>query len=543
MLSEKLKKITKGEIIDAPEELKTYSRDASIFELTPEVVVAPKDANDLQKLVLFASEERRAGNEISLTARAAGTCMSGGSLSESIVLDFKPHFNRLISIDANSCAVEPGMYFRDLETRLKEKNLLLPSFPASRGLCTIGGMVANNSAGEKTLSYGQTANFVTRLKMVASNGQEYVFEPLMPEALEAKCRLNTFEGVIYRDIQRLIDKNRPAILKAKPHTSKNSSGYALWDVEHDGLFDITKILVGSQGTLGLITEITLRLEKIKPYTHTVAIFLYDLEKLVETIEVVLAQDPEAFECYDDQTLRLALKYLPEKMQELKNGWPDFSRVTGEMLPRLTLLAEISSENITELHRKLSDLTAKLDDYGLTYRIASSPKEADAFWSVRHESFNLLRLHADHMQCAPFIDDIIVSPEYLPKFLPELQAILDAYKDIITYTVAGHIGDGNFHILPLIDIESEKTRLAIPKIMDEVFALVKKYKGSTAAEHNDGLIRGHYLPTMFGEEISDLFRQVKHIFDPEGIFNPHKKTAATAEYSFKHLKTSNESMIK
>ncbi len=543
MLSEKLKTLVKGEVIDAPEKLIEYSHDASIFEITPEVVVAPQDVNDLRKLVTFAGDERRAGNPISLTARAAGTCMSGGSLSESIVLDFKTHFNKLIAITGASCVVEPGMYFRDLEAKLKEKNLLLPSFPASRGLCTIGGMVANNSAGEKTLSYGQTANFVTQVKMVASNGQEYTFEPLTAEALDVKCRLNTFEGIIYRDLHRLIDKNRSAILKAKPHTSKNSSGYSLWDVEHDELFDITKVLVGSQGTLGLITEITLRLEKIKAHTHTVAIFLYDLEKLVEAIELVLTQNPEAFECYDDQTLRLALRFLPEKMKELEESWPEFLRTTGEMLPRMTLLAEISSDNITELHQKLSHLTEKLDKLGLVYRVASSPKEADGFWSVRHESFNLLRLHAENKQCAPFIDDVIVSPEYLPKFIPELEAILSKYKDVITYTIAGHIGDGNFHILPLIDIADEKTRTAIPKIMDEVFALVKKYKGSNAAEHNDGLIRGHYLPTMFGEEMSSIFQQVKHIFDPEGIFNPHKKTAATADYSFKHMKKGNKSLIR
>ena len=140
------------------------------------------------------------------------------------------------------------------------------------------------------------------------------------------------------------------------------------------------------------------------------------------------------------------------------------------------------------------------------------------------------------KASSFIDDIIVKPEFLPEFLPKLNALIEPYKDKMVYTLAGHIGDGNFHIIPLMDLSKEDVRAVIPQLMDKVFKLVFEYQGSMSAEHNDGLIRGPYLPQMYGTDVYQLFKQVKDIFDPHNIFNPHKKVDATFKYSLDHLTT-------
>ena len=168
------------------------------------------------------------------------------------------------------------------------------------------------------------------------------------------------------------------------------------------------------------------------------------------------------------------------------------------------------------------------------RIASSKTDVQKYWTIRRESFNLLRKHVEGKKTAPFIDDIIVRPEHLPQFLPELNRILDEYKNYMIYTIAGHPGDGNFHIIPLMDLSDEKSWNIILELSDKVYDLVLKYGGSITAEHNDGLIRTPYLEKMYGKEVHGLFEEVKRIFDPLNIFNPGKKVGGSIDYASKHI---------
>jgi len=189
----------------------------------------------------------------------------------------------------------------------------------------------------------------------------------------------------------------------------------------------------------------------------------------------------------------------------------------------------------EIQEKL--LTAQkevVERFKLKTHITKSETEASKYWTVRRESFNLLRQHTHGLSTAPFIDDIVVHPDQLPKFLPELNAILARYPSLI-YTIAGHAGDANFHIIPLMDLSREDQRAIIPILADLVYDLVLKYNGSITAEHNDGLIRSPYLEKMYGPEIMKLFTEVKRIFDPKNIFNPGKKVGASMEYSLAHIK--------
>src|SRR3989338_9665716 len=196
MNTEEIKTKIKGEIDTSEETLVKYSRDASIFEVRPEVVVFPKDTDDLKALVKWVASQKQNNPELSLTARSAGTDMSGGPLNESIIVDFNKHFNKILEVGRDYAVTQPGVFYRDFEKETLKHQLLLPCYPASRELCTVGGMVANNSAGEKTLVYGQTRNFVENLKVVLSDGQEYSFGPLTENEVEAKMRLPNFEGQI-----------------------------------------------------------------------------------------------------------------------------------------------------------------------------------------------------------------------------------------------------------------------------------------------------------------------------------------------------------
>jgi FAD/FMN-containing dehydrogenase len=251
--------------------LNKYAEDASVFHIMPLAVTYPKDVADLSKLVTFAN----AHPGISLAARSAGTCMSGGSLTQSVMVDFLKHFNHVRKVGDGYAVTEPGVFYRDFEKETLKKGLLLPCYTASRELNTVGGMVGNNSAGEKTLTYGQTERYVKKLKVVLRDGNEYTFEKLTRSALEAKKSQQDLEGEIYRGMDELIRTNIDIIEAAKPRVSKNSTGYLLWNVydKQTDTFDLTKLIVGSQGTLGFVTEITFDLIKPKEHSRLVVAFL------------------------------------------------------------------------------------------------------------------------------------------------------------------------------------------------------------------------------------------------------------------------------
>lgn len=544
-LREELQNVIKGEAVDDPKTLEEYSKGYSIFQVKPQVVVFPKSKDDVKKVVRFVSEHPR--KKLSITARSAGTDMSGGCLSESIILDFSKHINKLKKIGKDYAIVEPGMYYRDFEKATLKKNLLFPSYPASKDICAMGGIVSNNSGGEKSLTYGKTEDYVMEYKMILADGNEYVFRPLSKAQLDQKLKLKGFEGDIYRKLFQLVDKNKKLLAEAKPNVTKNSAGYALWNVWDGKTFNIPKLLCGAQGTLGITTEVKIRLIKPKKHSALLVMFLKDLKPLGDLVEKTLEKKPESFEAYDDQTLKLALRFLPDflKLMGTKNfialGWqflPEFKMLVFGGLPKLILLAEFVGDSEKEVQEKAKEAQEHIKEFGLQTRVTKSQKEVEKYLTIRRKSFSLLHSHAEGMFAAPFIDDVVVQPHHLPEFLPRLNALLRPYQKQkkLVYTIAGHAGDGNFHVIPLMDLSKPSVREAIKELTPKVHKLVLKYDGSITGEHNDGIIRTPYVKDMFGEKVYKLFEQTKKIFDPKNIFNPGKKVGGTVAYAVSHILT-------
>lgn len=538
----------KGELDDSAEAKEKYSHDASMFELVPKLVVMPKDSNDVQTLIKLVSSKKKTMPELSVTARSAGTDMAGGAINESIVVDFNKHFTKVERVTATEAQTQPGVFYRDFEVETLKKNALMPSYPASRDLCTVGGMVANNSGGEKSLEYGKVQNFVKELRVVFADGNEYVVKPLTKKELDKKIAQKDYEGNIYKRVFELCEKNYDAIKAAKPHVSKNSMGYTLWDVwdRETGIFDLTKLIVGSEGTLGFVTDITYRLVPHRPHSGLLVLFLHDIDDLGELIPKVLEHKPATFESFDDATLWLSIRFMPSFLKLL--GVKRFIHLLITLIPdglqllrgipKLILMVEFNGETEEEVRQKVHALHRELGKRRARYEIngfEEDPSEAksEKFWLMRRYSFQLLRSKVKEKHTAPYIDDFIVPPQHLAEFLPKLRKIIKKYH--LFATIAGHMGDGNFHVIPLMKFEDPKERKKIEPSQKEVNDLVLKYEGSLSGEHNDGLVRGPWLQAQFGRNILGLFREVKDIFDPQNIFNPHKKSDAKWSYSYSHLR--------
>lgn len=530
----------KGDVEESAAEREKYARDTSLFTKMPSLVVYPKDAHDVAELVKATNGARTQGMKASITARSAGTDMSGGPLTDSIVAVFTKYMNKVDEVGENYAVTEPGVYYRDFEKETLKRNLILPSYPASREIAAMGGIINNNSGGERTLEYGKTAQYVEEVDVVLSDGTQTTFKALNARELAAKQQLPNLEGTIYKRMSELVSAHAKTIEKAKPRVSKNSAGYALWDI-HDpktGTFNLAKLITGAQGTLALVTKAKLSLVKPQAHRAMLIIFLTDLIVLPQIVKKVLPFNPESFESYDDHTLKLAVQFMPQMLSQMGlaratrlgiSFLPEVGMALTGGVPKLVLMAEFSEDTAAQALEHATNAKAAVASLKLPHvsmRIAKNEQAAEKYWIVRRESFALLRKNLKGLYASPFIDDFVVPPDTYPRFLPELNQLLAKY-DLI-YTIAGHIGNGNFHIIPLMDVSKPESRKIILELAPKVYDIVLKYGGSTTGEHNDGIIRTPYLQQMFGFDMVQLFAETKRIFDPNNIFNPGKKVGGTFE---------------
>jgi FAD/FMN-containing dehydrogenase len=543
-IRDELSKIFKGELDTTAEALDFYSHDASLFELRPQVVAFPHNADDIKSIVKFFNVHKAEHPELNITPRSRGTDMSGGAIGDSIVLDISMHMNALHDVTPKAAHVQPGMLYREFDTETLRQGSILPSYPASRDLASVGGMVSNNSGGEKSLEFGKTDNFVTELSVILSDGNEYVIKPLNRDELNAKMGQDDFEGHLYRRTFELLDANYDEIAAAAPQVSKDSTGYHLWNIwkRDTGIFDLTKLFVGAQGTLGIITDIKVNLVPKPAHSGTLVCYMRTIDQLGDVIPAVLAHKPASFESFDDNTLWLCFKFFFSFIKKL--GFWTWMKLALQLIPdgimlirgvpQLVLLIEFTGSSVDEVKHKIHQTKLDLKKYDFTY-MEEDETEAKSrkFWLMRRESFNLLRSKVKDKHTAPFIDDFIVPPARLTEFLPKLRVIIKKYN--LLATIAGHMGDGNFHVIPLMKIEDPKERAKLKPAMTEVNNLVIAHDGSVSGEHNDGMIRGPWLKEMYSPSVLGYMIEVKELFDPQNIFNPHKKTDANWDYSFSHIR--------
>ncbi len=537
--------IFRGEIATDTKTRIGHSHDASIYEQVPTAVLSPVDSSDVQSLVRCMVDKKKSYPMLSVTPRGAGTDMSGAAISGSLILDMTKHFTTISAYSGDILSVQPGVYMHDIDTLLGTTHLI-GCVPASRAWCTIGGMVGNNSGGERSLHYGNTDKSVRELRVVLADGNEYTFGPIGRRELGLKMKQNDFEGTLYKKVYDLVEANYDTIKNARPKVNKNSMGYNLWSVwdRDTGIFDMTQLITGSQGTLGIITDISIQTHPKAPHNGLLVVYIEKPSTLERVIETVIRHRPATFEGFDDVTFALGIKYFGTFRKQLgTKEWlkqqsillKQAARFNGHV-PNVVLMVEFDGQSVAEIDTKIALLRKDLVGFKLKTTVEHDDSDSALFWNIRRASLSLLRNKVHGKFAAPFIDDMTVQPRHIHRFLPDVRKILKNYE--LPATIAGHFGDGNFHIIPLIDISSATQQAKLEPIMRELIPIVMKYGGTMAGEHNDGMIRGPWLQTIFGRDMYQHFRTVKEIFDPLYIFNPHKKTDASWEYSMTHVRKDN-----
>jgi FAD/FMN-containing dehydrogenase len=510
-----------GEVIVGDDARKYFSTDGSIFQLMPSIIAYPRNENDVRKTLRFTWQLAERGRVIPVTARGAGSDQSGAALGKGIVLVFPAHMNKILELDtkAGTVSVEPGLNYAKLQQTLHTHGKFLPPFPASLEYSTLGGAVGNNSAGYKSVKYGPTQNYVGSLRVVVANGEVIETKRLSKRDLNKKMGMATFEGEIYRSLDALIEENDDLIKKLAISTPRNSAGYNLGDVKKkDGSFDLSPLFIGSQGTLGVVTEISLKTESYNPSTTLVVAFCNEINVLQELVNDIksLSISPSAIEVVDDKLLNYVNQSNPNQLRN----------IVQHPFPRFVLFVEFDDVS-NKAQAKMAKKVAKmLEKRQLTFKVENDEAEVEQLWKLRQSVASVIAHGNENAKAVPIIDDAIVPSEKIGEFIKQVYALFEGYR--MPVTMWGHIGDGNLHVQPLLDLSQIGDRQRVFRILDDYYGLVIEFGGSTSAQHNDGRLRGPYLEKLYGAEGYQLLKKVKTIFDPFNTLNSGVKIDVSLE---------------
>ncbi len=525
-----------GEVMTGADARKYFATDASIFTIPPAIVVYPRNENDVRKSTRFTWQLAERGRIIPITPRGAGTDQGGGAIGPGILMSFPAHLNRILEFDGKSgtVTIEPGINYAKLQQTLHTHNRFLPPFPASAEYSTVGGAIANNASGEKSVKYGNTRDYVKSLRVVLANGEVIETKRLSKRELSKKLGLATFEGEIYRSLDTLIEENRELITHPRLNVTKNSAGYAINDVKHkDGSFDLTPLIVGSQGTLGIVTEATLSTAPHNPNATLIAALIDDLltaEQIITELRK-LPEMPSSIELVDSKLLDFVQLHNPNQLKG----------ILSTPFPKLVLLIEFDSMAERTQKRLAKKTTKILTKHDVSYKIETDPLKRDELWKIRHSASVVLAESEGKARALPIIEDGVVPIDKFKEYIEGVYALFTRHN--LQAAVWGHAGDANLHIQPFLDLAELGDRQKIFKLLEEYYALVISLGGSTSGEHNDGRLRGPYLEKLYGAEMYVVFSKVKQIFDPYNTLNSGVKMDVTLddiksilrqEYSLDHL---------
>lgn len=496
-----------------------YATDASVYREIPLAVAFPKNELDIKKLIAFAKS-----NSTSLIPRTAGTSLAGQCVGNGIVVDVSRHFNRILEFNAEEkwVRVQPGVVRDELNRYLKPHGLFFSPITSTANRAMIGGMVGNNSCGTTSIVYGTTREKVIDLHTILSDGESVVFESLSPDQFREKCKLETLEGQLYRQVRdELSDPvKRDSITDNFPKKTihRRNTGYAvdyLMDTSvfnADGPnFNFCKLLTGSEGTLAFTTEIKVSLDPLPdPIEIVVAAHFTTINQSMKAAQVAMKHPATAVELMD----KIILDCTKESIEYSKNR----NFVEGD--PMALLMVEFTGKTEDEARQKGEALIQDLRAAGLGYAFpVIPPDQTKSAWALRSAGLGLLANIPGDPKAVACIEDTAVDIDDLAEYIDELDEILKGFNQNPVHYA--HAGAGEIHMRPILDLKKKEDQEEFYRISEASAKLVKKYRGSLSGEHGDGRVRAPFIPLMVGEENYQLFRRIKYTWDPQNIFNPGK----------------------
>lgn len=502
-----------GEVMTSADARNYFSTDASIFKVVPQIVIYPRSEADLRKIAKFSWQLAERGRNIPITARGLGTDFNGASLGSGLMVNFTAHLSKLLTLDPNKgiTTVQPGINYGALQQIMMTHGHYFPSAPSSADYSTIGGAVANNASGRRSVKYGQTKEFVNGLRVVLANGEVIETGLLNKKMLNKKKGLATLEGEIYRTLDSIITDNSQLLEQTKPLLASNNSGYDIWSVKDSkGNFDLTKLLVGSQGTLGILSEITLEAELFNPTNSLVISYFDSLDKVSEAIPQIKSLEPSSIEMIDSNLLDFLDATSPNHL----------NKIIKKPHPKVILLTEFDDPSPRKQKKKVKKIFKMLEGKALKNIVTNDQFDQEDYWKMRDSVAAVMWQSVDAKKPLPIIGDAVVPTEKINEYLVHFYRLCDEFG--IDKSVWGHASDGNIQNMPKFDLSQLGDRQKIFKLMNDYFKLVMDLGGNISGQYNDGRLRGPFLELAYGTQLYDIFKAIKQLFDPYDMLNPGVK---------------------
>lgn len=489
--------LIKGEVLVDIFNRVAFSSDASIYQIMPLCVVRPLDTADVVDVVKYAHAQG-----IPIAGRGAGTGLAGEALTDGIVIDLTTHMNKIIGAEQDGQVVvcQPGVVLDTLNDYLAQYGKKIGPDPSSSNRAVIGGVVANNSTGAHSLQYGYIAEYVERLKVVLADGSVHEFVNGCDPAEEG-----VWPGA--KECRDMLRDNHRVIAMAQPSAKRNRSGYNISGVCHGEKIDLAKLMVGSEGTLGIFTEMAIRTVDLPKAKALLQLEFSSRKNMAKAVPIIVDTGASACELMGERLIKMAAEALP-----------DYRDIFPENCAAL-LLIEHTGDSADIVRQKIEKTDAAAGQLASGRKFITDPAQMARLWKSRKDAVPLLHRKKGSAHPVAFIEDVAVGPDRLGEYISGMEAIGKRYE--IPMAFYGHAGDGELHIRPYLDLSDSNDVTKMRQIAEEVFELAWLLGGTISGEHADGMVRAAFIEKQYGPEYYELLKRIKTIFDPDGIMNPGK----------------------
>ncbi len=514
-VAKELRSIIDGDVLSSDISRQLYSTAACIYEITPLVVVIPKHTGDVSSVLKYS-----ANSGVPITARGAGSGLAGAALGTGIILDFTKYMNKLLGVDGDIATVQPGLVYGKLNKTLSEHDLHFAPDPSSGDFCSIGGMLGTNAAGPHSLMYGATKDWIESLTIVTADGA--VINTSLQSIATVKNEPDTLSKY-EKGVYDILESNQKIINSSAPNVNKNSSGYNVYEVIENDKFNINKLIVGSEGTLGIVTEAKLKLTEIPKSKGFALVSCTTIEEAGESVNSLMELSPVALDMIDDKLVDLSVSANPH---------------LREIIPseaRFVLFAEFFGETDEEVKSKLHETDSAVTGRGgssFSVKHSTDTDEMERLWSVRKSAVGILSKIKGSRKPIAFAEDGTVHYSLVGDYIKKITEIFKS--EGIEGTAYGHAGNGNLHIRPMLDMRNENDVNKMDSIAKRSHEVVKEMNGTMTGEHADGIARTPYMKDFF-PELYPLFEQIKKLFDPNNLMNPGKIVSEAPQQVYENLR--------
>lgn len=544
-ISEDLNDAIEGEIRVDRVALAAYSTDASLYEMEPLAVAFPRHTKDVEILAAYS-----ANNNVPLIARGAGSGLAGGAIGHGIVIDFSRHMNQIISISDDRVRVQAGVVREKLNQQLRPRERYFAPDPSNGRITTVGGMLGVDGAGSHAVRIGSARDHVESIECVLSGGQRVEFgrellseefssneenvlnrdsavilsDSAQPESLRLSSMTPTTRRTqLLQQVEQILRDNEALIREHQPPLLRNCCGYRLRGILQGNSMDLARMLVGSEGTLGLFTEATLFTMPLPKYRSAAILMFRTLESAVQAMQLILPLEPSACDALDRRLLSL--------------GRGADQRFRDMILPdaEAGLIIEFPGFSEHEVRQRLEDSQRLLQDRRIEFQMtrqASTFEDVELLWALPAKVVSLLASLRGSSRPLPFVEDIAVPPECLADFLPAAQKIFQKHE--VTATLYAHAASGQLHFRPIMPVPNRGDDTPMEAIARDLYRKVREFGGTISGEHGDGLSRTAFIRTQYGP-LYRVFQQIKDVFDPQRLLNPDKIISNDPSLTVKYLR--------